>query len=97
MSRHVPRRDRWNSEGPDRYRSVDGLVVRRHKGLWWAEVAYHLRPAEAPPGEPAWEAQLDRLGPFRRPRNAMVEAERHLTLLRNRHGERARFDADGPA
>jgi hypothetical protein len=27
------------------------------------------------------------LGPFRRPRNAMVELEREVTVLRNRHGE----------
>ena len=26
------------------------------------------------------------LGPFKRPRNAMVELEREVTVLRNRHG-----------
>ena len=93
MSRHVSRKERWQASGADRYRSVDGSVVRRHKGEWWADVAYRLLPAEAQPGEvPAWEARLEVLGPFRRPRNAMVEAERHMTMLRNRHGERVRFE-----
>jgi len=51
-------------------------------------VAYRLRPEDAPPDVlPAWEAHADRLGPFKRPRNAQVEAERHATFLQNRHGE----------
>jgi hypothetical protein len=91
MSRHVSRRERWGPHGEGQYRSVEGLLVRRFKGEWWAEVAYQL-PAQAQPGElPAWESHFDRLGPFKRPRNAMVEAERHLTLLRNRHGEQVRL------
>jgi hypothetical protein len=89
MSRHVSRRERWDRQGTDRYRSADGLVVYRKKGEWWAEVAYQVLPAEAP----AWQSFSDRLGPFRRPRNAMVEAERHATLLRNRHGDQVRFGA----
>ena len=37
-------------------------------------------------------ATVDRwLGPFRRPRNAMVELEREATVLRNRHGEDVRI------
>jgi hypothetical protein len=95
MSRHVPRRDRWESRGTDQYRSVEGLLVRRYKGQWWADVAY-LVLAETHPGEPGtWQRQLDTLGPFRRPRNAMVESERHATMLRNRHGERLRLEAAG--
>ncbi len=94
MSRHVPRRERWSSDGPERFRSVDGLLVRRYKGQWWADVAYRLLPDEPAPGEAAaGEACLDCLGPFKRPRNAMVEAERHVTLLRNRFGERVHFQA----
>ncbi|HEY8503876.1 MAG TPA: hypothetical protein VIL46_04800 [Gemmataceae bacterium] len=92
MSRHVPRRERWQRRGPGEYRSADGLTVRYEKRAWWAEVAYTLLlPAPSPEGLPAAEPHHDRLGPFRRPRNAMVEAERHATLLRNRHGERVRF------
>jgi hypothetical protein len=92
MSRHVPRRDRWASHGTDQYRSVEGLLVRRYKGQWWADVAYQVQ-SEAQPGESSkWEWHLDTLGPFRRPRNAMVESERHATMLRNRYGERLRLE-----
>ena len=90
MSRHIPRRDRWQSAGPDCHRSIDGLSVRRSKGEWWAEVGYQTLAAQ--PGESGqWQSHFDRLGPFKRPRNAMVEAERHATSLRNRHGDRIRF------
>jgi hypothetical protein len=93
MSRHVPRRERWAPQGPERYRSVDGLLVYRFKGEWWADVPHALRPDE---DAACWERRLDKLGPFRRPRNAMVEAERHATTLRNRHGDLVRFGADLP-
>src|SRR4051794_21819245 len=92
MSRHVPRKDRWEARGPAEFVSIDGSTVRFQKGAWWAEVAYSLSPAAPPPDQlQVWEAHLDRLGPFKRPRNAMVEAERHATMHRNRHGERVRF------
>jgi hypothetical protein len=92
MSRHVPRRDRWASHGAEQYRSLDGLIVRRYKGQWWADVAYRVL-TEGQPGQPStWEPHLETLGPFRRPRNAMVEAERHATMLCNRHGERLRLE-----
>ena len=87
MSRHVPRSDRWSSHGPNQHRSLDGPVVRLYKGEWWAVVAYRL-PVDGQDGPVTWQAHTDRLGPFRRPRNAMVEAERHVVALRNRHGER---------
>lgn len=90
MSRHVPRRDRWVKHGSDQHRSVEGLVARLYKGEWWGEVAYRLLVEDPSGGPSRWEPRFDRLGPFRRPRNAMVEAERHLTALRNRHGERLR-------
>ena len=95
MSRHVPRRDRWGSDGAGGYRSVDGLVVRRHRGEWWADVAYRVLSPEAGDELPAWEEHSDCLGPFKRPRNAMVEAERHAIALRNRHKERVRFEPEG--
>jgi hypothetical protein len=92
MSRHVARSERWFGDGPGRYRSGDGPVVRRFKGDWWADVAYQLL-VESEGSPSAWEARLDTIGPFRRPRNAMVEAERHATALRNRHRERLRLVA----
>ena len=88
MSRHVPRHDRWTAQGPVEHRSVDGLRAFYEKGAWWADVPYRLRAVDMPSGEVAeWSAQTDRLGPFKRPRNAMVEAERHATFLTRRHGE----------
>jgi len=98
MSRHVSRRERWEKFG-DGHRSIDGLVVRPYKGEWWADVAYSLLSAQAgEAGVMEWRPHFDRLGPFKRPRNAMVEAERHATSLRNRHGEWLRFEdaAAGP-
>jgi hypothetical protein len=92
MSRHVPRKDRWESRGPVEYRSVERLRVYLQKGAWWAEVAYRIRAEESSTATPAWESHHDRLGPFKRPRNAMVEAERHATVLRNRHGGRIEFE-----
>lgn len=92
MSRHVPRSERWQALGSDRHRSIDGLVVRRVKGEWWGMVAYSVMSAESEAGVLEWQSRLDRLGPFKRPRNAMVEAERHAAALRNRHGDWVRFD-----
>jgi hypothetical protein len=89
MSRHIPRSDRWSKVGPIEFRSGDGLRVFFERGAWWAEVTYRLRPVDAPPAalaEP--EAHADRLGPFKRPRNAQVEAERHATFLQRRYGDR---------
>jgi hypothetical protein len=90
MSRHVPRKNRWARHGPAELRSADGMTVRFFKGAWWAEVAYRLQRDDGS-GPTAWAAHSDRLGPYKRPRNAMVEAERHAILLRNRHGDRVAF------
>lgn len=89
MTRHIPRSERWERRSPSEHRSVEGHVVRYEQGAWWADVAYHLRTTQ-PEGTSAWERHTDRLGPFKRPRNAMVEAERHVTLLQNRHGDELR-------
>ena len=89
MSRHVSRRDRWSQHGPIEYRCPGGLRVFYERGAWWAEVIYRLRiEAEGPP---VWEGHTERLGPFKRPRNAQVEAERYATYLQRHHGERVAF------
>jgi hypothetical protein len=89
MSRHVPRGERWSKVGPTEYRSVGGLRTFFERGAWWAEVAYRLRPDDALPGAFAeLESHADRLGPFKRPRNAQVESERHATFLQRRYGGR---------
>ena len=94
MSRHISRRDRWDQRGPTEHVSGPGLRVFFRKGAWWAEVAYRVRPEGVPPDVlTGWEPQTDTLGPFKRPRNAMVEAERHATFLDRRHGERLAWGA----
>jgi hypothetical protein len=91
MSRHVPRRDRWRRLGPNEYVAA-GAQVRYERGAWYAWVCYRQLP-EATPGEAAaWEPRRDRVGPFKRPRNAMMAAEEQMTLLGRRLGGRVAFD-----
>lgn len=93
MSRHIARADRWSRPGPLEMRSGQGLAVKFFKRAWWAEITYRLLPEEVQRGLSSLDEHTDRLGPFKRPRNAMVEAERHETMLRNRFGERIVFGA----
>jgi hypothetical protein len=92
MSRHVPRHERWTRLGPNEYVSA-GARVRYERNGWYAWVSYRQQPEESPPAAAEeWEHRRDRLGPFRRPRNAMMAAEEHMTLLGRRLGERVAFD-----
>ncbi len=94
MSRHVPRRERWSRSGSSEYR-CPGALVRPFKGAWYAWLSYSLAdPAVSPSQPPVWQAQSDRLGPFRRARNAMMAAEEQLTLLSRRHGARLALEPD---
>jgi len=78
---------RWSKLGPSEYRS-GGAVVRYTQGAWWAWLSYRQREAVGPETVlPPWQEKCDRLGPFKRPRNAMIAAEQHAVLLRRRHGE----------
>src|SRR5204863_113575 len=88
MSRHVPRHERWSKLGPNEYRS-GGALVRYAQGAWWAWLSYRQRQEPGPDDSllPPWEDKCDRLGPFKRPRNAMIAAEQQAILLRRRHGE----------
>ena len=92
MSRHIPRDERWSKLGPNEYRSGSS-AVRYDKGAWWALVSYRQRdePADAD-APPAWHDQAERLGPFKRPRNAMMAAEERVLLLSRRHGDNVRFE-----
>jgi hypothetical protein len=63
-------------------------VVRYDKGAWWALVSYRQRDEQAP----QWHDQAERLGPFKRPRNAMMAAEERVLLLGRRHGDNVRFE-----
>ncbi len=92
MSRHIPRHERWSKLGPNEYRS-GSTVVRYDKGAWWALVTYRQCEGPAPPdAPPVWHDQTERLGPFKRPRNAMMAAEEHVLVLGRRHGHNVHFE-----
>jgi hypothetical protein len=87
MSKHVGRKDRWAQQGPNLYVSALGPVHYR-LDAWYARLVYRVREPAVVEGElPAWFGYDRWLGPFKRPRNAMVELEREVTVLRNRHGD----------
>jgi hypothetical protein len=85
MSKHVPRHARWSKLGPAEYRSGSALV-RPSRGAWWAWVSYQQRDEPVPGEDASWQKRCDLLGPFKRPRNAMMAAEDHARLLKRRHG-----------
>lgn len=88
MSRHIPRSERWTKLGPNDYVS-ECAAVGYEKGAWWARVAYQECDTEDPSGALLeWHEHEVRLGPFKRPRNAMMAAEEHALLLKRRLGER---------
>ena len=62
------------------------------RNAWYALLDYrNLLPPERQGGPPGWLPHSRRLGPFKRPRDAMVEMEREATFLKNRHGENILF------
>jgi hypothetical protein len=86
MSKHVSRKERWRQLDTRRYSSELGQVLYEQNG-WYAVLDYRTLVAqEAESGLPTWETHCQRLGPFKRPRNAMIALEREVTSLRNRHG-----------
>jgi hypothetical protein len=96
MSRHIPRHERWSKLGPNEYRSGN-TVVRYDKGAWWALVSYRQRnEAASEDAPPEWYEQIERIGPFKRPRNAMMAAEERVLLLSRQYGDNVRFEG-GPA
>jgi hypothetical protein len=87
MSKHVGRKQRWAQVDAKTYSSSLGKVVYQ-ENAWYAVLDYRtLAPPERAGGPPTWLAHRRRLGPFKRPRNAMVALEREVTALRNRHGK----------
>jgi hypothetical protein len=83
MSRHISRKQRWTEESTTQYSSAVGKVVYQQRA-WYGLLGYRLR-ADDGAAVPVWEPHVQRLGPFKRPRNAMVAVEREATLLKNRH------------
>jgi hypothetical protein len=87
MTRHISRKQRWAKRGPAEY-VWNGVTVRPLRGAWHAWLAYEVQ-SEAELA--LWEARTEQLGPFKRPRNAMIAAEEQVRFLERRHGERIRF------
>lgn len=87
MTKHVPRKERWSSHGPNEHRSAQGRVYFRN-GQWFAEARYRVAdPERMEPGEEqTWTA-----GRFKRARNAMIALEDKATELLRRHGELLTF------
>jgi hypothetical protein len=87
MTKHVGRKRRWTRQDAKTYSSEQGKVVYQ-QNAWFALLGYKtLAPPEREGGPPAWRTQSQRLGPFRRPRDAMVALEREAAMLQNRHGK----------
>jgi len=91
MSKHIGRKKRWAQQDAKTYSSSLGKV-RYEQDAWYALLDYKtlVRP-ESEGGQPSWQTHTQRLGPFKRPRNAMVALEREVTFLKNRHGKDALF------
>jgi hypothetical protein len=86
MSKHVSRKDRWARQDACTYSSPLGKVVYQQKA-WYALLEYRTPiPPDRESGTPTWQRHTQRLGPFKRPRNAMVALEQEATILKNRHG-----------
>jgi hypothetical protein len=91
MSKHVGRRKRWTQVDARTWSSALGRVVYM-QDAWYALLAYKtLAPAERDSGLPSWRSESRRLGPFKRPRNAMIALEREATFLKNRRGKEILF------
>jgi hypothetical protein len=91
MSRHIPRHRRWNKLGPSEYTS-GWAVVRYERGGWYAWVSYEqAHPVSDASALPQWEKHRDQLGPFKRPRNAMMAAEEHARWLQRQQTDNVHF------
>jgi hypothetical protein len=90
MSKHIGRKQRWNQDSPSQHSSRLGKVVYQERA-WFALLDYRLRATADESAMPTWVAHTLRLGPFKRPRNAMVALEREATILSNRHGKDVLF------
>jgi hypothetical protein len=94
MSKHVGRKHRWARVDAKSYSSETGRVVYE-RGAWYAVLAYRTpAPAEPSGGLANWLSHGRRVGPFKRPRNAMVALEQEATILKNHYGEDVRFGGE---
>jgi hypothetical protein len=89
MSKHIGRKQRWTQESSIRYSSLLGTVVYRERA-WYGLLDYKTLAYDQH-HMPVWTPHSLQLGPFKRPRNAMVALEREVTALQNRHGQAVLF------
>ena len=54
---------------------------------WYGIVEYKTLASEEDEAA-AWLSHSQRIGPFKRPRNAMVALEQEVTILKNRYGKK---------
>jgi hypothetical protein len=94
MSKHISRKQRWTQQSSTQYTAAIGKVVYEQRA-WYGLLDYKLR-SEEPTPLLAWVNHTQRLGPFKRPRNAMVALEQEATLLKNRHGDNLRLGDQPP-
>jgi hypothetical protein len=85
MSKHIGRKQRWTQESTTRYSSEQGTVLYQERA-WYALLEFKTLSFDDRQ-TPIWTDQQMELGPYKRPRNAMVALEREVTALRNRHGK----------
>jgi hypothetical protein len=91
MSKHIGRKKRWTPVDARTYTSLLGKVAYQ-QDAWYALLDYKTQvPPEREGDLPGWQSHSQRLGPFRRPRDAMVALEREATFLKNRHGPEILF------
>jgi hypothetical protein len=91
MSKHIGRKKRWTQVDARTHTSLLGKVAYQ-QDAWYALLDYKtLVPPEREGGLPGRQSHSQRLGPFRRPRDAMVALEREATVLKNRHGKDVLF------
>src|SRR5262249_46866419 len=83
MSKHISRKQRWTQESSTQYLSDLGTVIYRERA-WYAILEYKTLSQDEHQ-MPTWTSHNMQLGPFKRPRNAMVALEREVTALQNRH------------
>jgi hypothetical protein len=88
MTKHIPRKARWQQIGPNEYRSAEGRVFYR-AGHWHAALIYRIADAETHTlGDPqTWETTAK----LKRPRNAMIVLEDKVTELQRKHPDRVVF------
>jgi hypothetical protein len=90
MSKNAGRKERWAQRDARTYSSTLGKVVYQ-EGAWYALLDYQTLGPAKKEGAPTWLPHSRRLGPFKRPRNAMVALEQEVTFLKNQYGRDVRI------